>query len=243
MGPCLTPGCLKLHALRGAVYACMFRFKRRSMPPTVSAFQVDNLVDSDRIWVQPKETTHGTVHPTYLQRIEGYGLSVLTDSARQPGDIVAIYNGEMLSGYGESHYRSHTTPDSGTHFLSLKTWCRGGPRVVDGSIHSGKDGKLYNLEYFVHNGVGSFLNSGRQSNCKLMFKPKLLSDNPAMSASYFLPTFDQQNNYLVDPLSSRSRGSRSRVTLFIFLVASKHITAGSQLIWDYKCDVTSPGIS
>jgi hypothetical protein len=160
------------------------------------------------------------VQPHYLMYTEKEGIGAFAAKKIHKGQIVAIYNGELIPCPGRCR-RYSVDPSFGSHFLSVSTYLKGCcSGVINGAIHGPWD-----LPFYVRNGDGSLLNADSDDpNCCIDFVQ--LSQRGDVGASYVLPEWEgDEFKYPPD--------SKQRV-IWAFLRAKRNIAKGTQLRWSYS---------
>lgn len=125
----------------------------------------------------------GNVRRVYLKMTQNMGMGTFADEDMFEGDTAAFYNGEFRD-LAPGETRGNTAADFGAHLQAVTLYggVQGrGNQVVDGSVHGD-----YDIDFFVEEGVMSFMNSCRfrsmEHNVDAVVWPRLDTAKVSMSA-------------------------------------------------------------
>lgn len=145
--------------------------------------------------------------PSYLVKFQHIGFAVYAARDLRKGEVAAIYTGELVRG-------RHNLQACRTHVLSLSSRVFACEHYIDGSLHG-----TFDLEFYVANGVASFMNSETKTliNCKFASIPRVASNPEKM---YAIPEAGEPE---------------PTWPILIFMETTRPVAAGEQLLWKYEC--------
>ena len=145
--------------------------------------------------------------PSYLVKFQHIGFAVYAARDLRKGEVAAIYTGELVRG-------RHNLQACRTHVLSLSSRVFACEHYIDGSLHG-----TFDLEFYVANGVASFMNSETKAliNCKFASIPRVAS-NP--ERVYSIPEAGEPE---------------PTWPMLIYMETTRPVAAGEQLLWRYEC--------